>query len=256
MIIKDKKIIAFDLDGTLAVSKRPITEDMAHLVEELTKQKIVVIISGGTFYQFNTQFLPAFSKDGFLPSFVKNLILLPTSGSQRYEYNLEKKEWIMTDMEPFPNEVKEKAKKILREMIDSGLYDIPKDSIGEYIEDRITQLSISALGQDAPIEQKKLWDPDQKKRQKMKAVLGKKLPETSIIIGGTTTIDILTKDFTKAVGLMRLLNKLGMKKENMLFVGDAIFPGGNDYSAYQAGIDTIQVGGPEETSVYIKDWIR
>ena len=40
------------------------------------------------------------------------------------------------------------------------------------------------------------------------------------------------------------------------FIGDAIFPGGNDYSAYQAGIDTIQVGGPEETSVYIKDWIR
>lgn len=254
-MFKNKKIIAFDLDGTLAVSKRPITEDMARLVEELAKQKIVVIISGGTFKQFNTQFLPAFNKEGFSPSFVKNLILLPTSGSQRYEYDLEKKEWIMTDMEPFPEEVKERAKKVLKEIIDSGLYGIPKDPVGEYIEDRVTQLSISALGQEAPIEQKKLWDPDQKKRQKIKMILDKELPETSIIIGGTTTIDILTKDFTKAVGLSRLINKLSLKKEDILFVGDAIFPGGNDYSAYEAGMDTIQVSGPEESASYIKEWI-
>jgi phosphomannomutase len=254
-MLQNKKIIAFDLDGTLAVSKRPITEEMAHLVEELAKQKIVVIISGGTFKQFNTQFLPAFNKEGFSPSFVKNLILLPTSGSQRYEYDLEKKDWILTDLEPFPDEIKEKTKRILKEIIDSGLYDIPNNPIGEHIEDRITQLSISALGQDAPIEEKKLWDPDQKKRQKIKLVLDKELPETSIIIGGTTTIDILTKDFTKAVGLFRLLDKLGLKKEDMLFVGDAIFPGGNDYSAYEAGIDTVQISGPEETSSYIKKWV-
>ncbi|MEI6580707.1 MAG: HAD-IIB family hydrolase [bacterium] len=254
-MLQNKKIIAFDLDGTLAVSKRPITEEMAHLVEDLAKNKIVVIISGGTFKQFNTQFLPVFSKDGFSSSFVKNLILLPTSGSQRYEYDLEKKEWVLTDMEPFKDEIKEKAKKILKEIIESGLYDIPKNPVGEYIEDRLTQLSISALGQEAPIEQKKLWDPDQKKRQKIKVILERELPETSIIIGGTTTIDILTKGFTKAVGLLRLLDKLGLKKEDMLFVGDAIFPGGNDYSAYEVGMDTVQVTGPEETARHIKGWI-
>jgi HAD superfamily hydrolase (TIGR01484 family) len=255
MIQLSKKIIAFDLDGTLAESKRPITEEMAKLVEELAKEKIVAIISGGTFKQFNTQFLPAFSQEDLSSPFIKNLILLPTSGSQRYEYNFDRKEWSLTDIELFPENVKQKARKILKGMIDSGLYDIPQNPTGEYIEDRLTQLSISALGQEAPIEQKKLWDPDQKKRQKMKAVLDKELPETSIIIGGTTTIDILPKGFDKATGLKRLLEKLEMVIGDMVFVGDAIFPGGNDYSAKEAGIESIKVSGPNETKETIKKWI-
>lgn len=255
MIKLSKKIIAFDLDGTLAESKSPIKEDMADLIEELIKEKIVVVISGGTIKQFNTQLLPAFSKEDLLSPFIKNLILLPTSGSQRYEYNLEKKEWILTDIELFKEEVKQKVKEVLKGIIDSGLYDIPQNPTGEYIEDRLTQLSISALGQEAPIEQKKLWDPDQKKRQKIKAVLDKELPETSIIIGGTTTIDILPKGFNKASGLKRLLDKLNMTIGDMLFVGDAIFPGGNDYSAYEAGIESIKVSGPDETKEIIKKLI-
>ena len=89
----------------------------------------------------------------------------------------------------------------------------------------------------------------------MKAVLDKELPETSIIIGGTTTIDILPKGFDKATGLKRLLEKLGMTIDDMVFIGDAIFPGGNDYSASEAGIESIKVSGPEETKETIKKWI-
>lgn len=255
MIKLSKKIIAFDLDGTLAESKRPITKEMAELVEELYKEKIVVVISGGTFKQFNAQFLPAFHKEDLASPFIKNLILLPTSGSQRYEYDQKKNEWKLTDIEIFEEEIKNKARKVLERIIASGKYDIPKNPKGEYIEDRITQLSISALGQEAPIEEKKLWDPDQKKRQKIKLILDKELPETSIIIGGTTTIDILPKGFDKAKGLIRLLDKLGMTISDMIFIGDAIFPGGNDYSAYEAGIESIKVSGPTETKEIIKKWI-
>jgi phosphomannomutase len=254
MINLNKKIISFDLDGTLAVSKRSMGQEMAQLIGKLIKEKIVVIISGGKFEQFDTQFLTAFDQNDLSKEYIKNLILLPTSGSQRYEYNIEKKEWHLTDIELFPEEIKEKAKKILQEIIDSNLYDIPKNPKGEYIEDRLTQLSISALGQLAPIEEKRLWDPDQKKRQKIKKILDKELPETSIIIGGTTTIDILPKGFDKAKGLIRLLDKLGMTIADMVFVGDSIFPGGNDYSPYEAGIECISVKGPEETEDIIKRW--
>lgn len=251
----NKKIIAFDLDGTLAESKRPLDKEMALLIEELAKNKIIVIISGGKFEQFRTQFLPGFTKEELSLPFIKNLILLPTSGSQRYEYDSETQEWKLTDIEVFSEDIKEKAKKVLKDIINSKLYDIPDNPIGEYIEDRITQLSISALGQEAPIEQKKLWDPDQKKRQKIKVVLEKEIPETSIIIGGTTTIDILPKGFDKAKGLIRLINKLGMTKADMIFVGDSIFPGGNDYSVLQADIESIKVSGPTETKEILERWI-
>ena len=254
-MLSAKKIIAFDLDGTLTVSKSSITTEMANLIKELIKIKMVFIISGGRLEQFQKQFLPPFLNDDSLMPFIHNLILLPTSGSQRYEFNKTKKEWEMTDKEPLKEEVKEKAKKILQEIIDSNLYDIPKNPKGDIIEDRDTQLSFSALGQDAPIEEKKIWDPDQKKRQKIKAEIEPKLPEVTIIIGGTTTLDILAKGFNKAVGLNRLLNKLNLQKSDMVFVGDGLFPGGNDYSVYEDGIETIPVKGPEETALIIKKWV-
>jgi hypothetical protein len=254
-MLPSKKIIAFDLDGTLAVSKSPITYEMGDLIKQLAQQKIVVVISGGSFKQFQTQFLPPFHRDDSMMSFIQNLILLPTSGSQRYEYDQEKKEWELTDKEPLSESVKDKAKKLLQEIIDSGLYDIPQNPIGAIIEDRDTQISFSALGQKAPIEEKKLWDPDQKKRQKIKAEIEPKIPEATIMIGGTTTLDILQKGFNKAVGLERLLNKLHFQKSDMIFLGDAVFPGGNDYSVFQAGIETIAVKGPEETGLIVKNWI-
>jgi len=254
-MIKNKKIIAFDLDGTLAVSKRPITEEMAILVKELTKQKIVVVTSGGSFKQFMTQFLPPFLNDKSFDPFIHNLKILPTSGSQRYEYDVEKREWILTDKEPLDKNVKERAIKLLQYVIDSSQYEIPPNPIGDIIEDRDTQVTFTPNGQQAPIEIKRLWDPDRKKREKIKALIAPQLPEVDILINGSSSIDILPKGFTKATGLMRLLDKLGLKKEDMLFIGDAIFPGGNDYAPKEIGMDTIQVSGPEEVAKYLRGWI-
>jgi HAD superfamily hydrolase (TIGR01484 family) len=146
----------------------------------------------------------------------------------------------------------DKAKELFEGIINSGLYNISKNPKGEILEDRDTQLSFSALGQLAPIDEKELWDPDHKKRQKIKTLIESKIPEATLAIGGTTTIDVLAKGFDKAVGLIRFLNKIGLEKSNMLFIGDALFPGGNDYSVFEAGIDTLPVKGPEETALIIK----
>ncbi len=254
-MLPDKKIIAFDVDGTLTVSKSPITLEMADLVKELCKTKIVVAISGGRFEQFKNQFLPPFYGDSTLSSFVRNLILLPTSGSQRYEYDENKKDWKLTDKEPLDEKVKDKAKKLLQEIIDSNIYGIPPNPIGDIVEDRDTQITFTPNGQQAPIEIKRLWDPDRKKREKIKEKISPELPEVDILINGSSSIDILPKGFNKAVGLKRLLEKLKLEKTDMIFVGDGIFPGGNDYAVYEAGVETIKVKGPEETASIIKDWI-
>ena len=76
------------------------------------------------------------------------------------------------------------------------------------------------------------------------------------MINGTSSIDILPKGFNKAVGLNRFLGEVGLEKTDVIFVGDALFPGGNDYSVYEAGIETIAVKGPEETMAIIKKWLR
>jgi phosphomannomutase len=254
-MLPDKKIIAFDIDGTLTASKTLITESMANLIKELVKQKIVIAIAGGSFHQMETQFLPPFLNDDSMIPFIHNFTLLPTSGSQRYEYDENKKEWILADKEPLPNGVKEKAIKLLQEVIDNPIYEIPPNPTGNIIEDRDTQITFTPNGQQAPVQLKMRFDPDRKKREKIKAFLEPKLPEVSILINGTSSIDILAKGFNKAVGLVRFLDKAGLKKSDVVFVGDGLFPGGNDYSVYEAGFETIAVKGPEETEVIIKNWL-
>ncbi|MEX2052473.1 MAG: HAD-IIB family hydrolase [Candidatus Paceibacterota bacterium] len=254
-MIPDKKVIVFDIDGTLTPSKSPITLEMAKLVQELMKQKMVVAISGASIKQFQTQFLPLLLNDESILPFIQNLKLLPTSGSQRFEYDKEKNEWVMTDKEPLGENIKTTAKKLLQEIINSEKYEIPPDPAGDLVEDRDTQITFSGRGQLASVEEKTKWDPDRKKREKIKTVLEPELPDASILINAYSSIDILPKGFNKAVGLTRFLTNLGLDKSDALFVGDGLFPSGNDYSLYEAGFDTIAVKGPEETAQVIKKWI-
>lgn len=253
----NKKITAFDLDGTLAESKQHLEKEMSDLLCQLSKETYVAVISGGSFNQFKKQFLPYFiPNEGEEESIYKNLILLPTSGSRRYQYDEKQKDWVMTDEEAMPTSVREKILSVLKDYISTNKFGMhPAIEGDEIVEDRVTQITMSALGQHAPLDFKKAWDPDQAKRQQIKKDLEEKLPEVSINIGGATSLDILPKGFNKASGLTRLLDKLSLTIEDMVFVGDAIFPGGNDYSPYEAGIESIKVSGPIETAEVIKNWL-
>ena len=254
-MILNKKIIAFDIDGTLTESKTLIKDSMASLIKQLVKQKIVIAIAGGNFNQLQTQFLPPFLHDNALLPYIHNFILMPTSGTQRYEYSETQSTWILTDKESLDENVKTRAKKLLQEVIETPEYGIPPNPTGNIIEDRDTQITFTPNGQQAPVDLKLKFDPDRKKREKIKAMLEPLLPEVSILINGTSSIDILPKDFTKAVGMMRFLNKFGYSKSDVIFVGDAIFPGGNDYSVLEAGFETIAVKNPTETEAIIKKWL-
>ena len=225
---------------------------MAELLAKLTALTKVVIISGGSYAQFEKQFLPFLSRTGLVKN---NLILLPTSGSQCYEYDRRSDRWKITAEECFPADVKEKVMAVVKEMVESGQYEIPSQRWGECIEDRGTQITLSALGQAAPIAEKQKWDPDQKKRRKIKAELDARLPEVDSGIGGTTSLDILPKGFNKAVGLKHLTERFGYQLEDLAFVADEVFPGGNNYSVFEAGVETIRVNNPKETALVIKDWL-
>jgi len=254
-MLPDKKIIAFDVDGTLTASKTLITDSMSDLIKKLIQKKMIISIAGGSFKQLETQFLPPFLNDKSMLPFIKNFTLLPTSGSQRYEYNEKNGKWEMADKEPMPEKAKKRAIELLEEVIADPQYEIPPNPYGKIIEDRDTQITFTPNGQQAPVAIKLAFDPDRKKREKIVAMLEPELPELTLLINGTSSIDILSKGFNKAVGLLRYLKKAGFEKSDVIFVGDGLFPGGNDYSVHEAGIETIAVKGPEETELLIKKWI-
>jgi len=253
---KIKKTIAFDLDGTLAESKQPLDKEMAALLKELLKHKKVIVISGGSFGQFEKQFLPYLDITETEKDLYSNLILLPTSGSLCYQFDVQKKDWQITNKEEMPKEIKEKIFSTIKDFIENNSYGIKPYKEGDQVlEDRGTQITLSALGQNAPIEEKIKWDKDQEKRQAIKKILESKLPEVSFSIGGATSIDVLPKGFDKAEGLKKFLEKEKMKKEDLFFIGDAIFPGGNDYSPLLEGFDCQKVSGPAETKKIIQTFL-
>jgi phosphomannomutase len=128
----------------------------------------------------------------------------------------------------------------------------PEKAWGELIQDRGSQITYSALGQQAPLDAKVNWDPDFAKRNKVKPFLDTLLPEFSVRLGGATSIDVTKPGIDKAYGIRKLRDILGITIDEMIFVGDALFPGGNDYPAEQAGVDSIRVRDPHETGRVIE----
>jgi hypothetical protein len=75
-------------------------------------------------------------------------------------------------------------------------------------------------------------------------------------VGGITTIDVTHKGIDKAYGIRQMEKYLKVKIKDMLFVGDAIYPHGNDYAAVKTGIDYIKVEGPSQTKKVIKEILK
>ncbi len=124
-------------------------------------------------------------------------------------------------------------------------------SIGKIIEDRAGQITFSALGQKAPLEGKREWNKTSDQRQEIRAALDRFLPEFEIRLGGLTSIDITRKGIDKAYGIRQIMKHLCAKREDVLFIGDALYEGGNDFPVKKTRIETLQISGPTETKHFI-----
>jgi len=234
-----KKLIVFDLDGTLAESKSSLDAEMSALLHDLLGVVKVAIISGGDWPQFEKQLLSYLPHDERLV----NLSLLPTCGTKFFQYT---GDWKKLYAENFSADEKEKIVSALKKALGVAGFQVEK-VWGEVIEDRGSQITFSALGQQAPLEEKEKWDPDFSKRKTIKAILDTLIPEFSIRLGGSTSIDVTKPGIDKAYGIGKLRDILGISLKEMIFIGDALFPGGNDYPAEEAGVACIRVRGPHET---------
>ncbi len=239
-----KKLIVFDLDGTLAESKAPVDAEMARLLDHLLKIVKVSVISGGAWSQFEKQVVAHLSHDERL----KSLSLLPTCGTKFYRYD---SKWELLYSEDFTAAEKKKILASLQQA--TGTPDLkPQKTWGDLIQDRGSQITFSGLGQQAPLEEKKKWDPDFARRKKIKTLLDKLIPEFSVRLGGATSVDVTKQGIDKAYGIRKLRDVLGIPISEMIFVGDAVFPGGNDYPAKEAGALSIRVRDPHETKRVIE----
>jgi phosphomannomutase len=253
-MIKDKpKLIAFDLDGTLAESKQQLTADMGERLGRLLEKYHVAIMSGASFAQFEKQFLPALPETPHLDK----LYIFPTNAAQCYTYK--SGAWRAAYDQSFDIFQKGRIMQAFKESLEeTGLNNIPerKAEWGQQIEDRGAQITFSALGQKAPIEEKEKWDPTRQKRKPLYAALIKRLSDFSVAMNATTSVDVTPKGVTKAYGIRRLIEMTDISVGEMLYIGDALEEGGNDSVVKQTGVHTVEVFGPEETATVIEDLLK
>lgn len=241
------KLIIFDLDGTLAESKQALTDEMASLVEKLLEQTRVAVISGGAFSQFLKQVVSRLP----IESNLAHLYVLPTSGAALYEYQND--DWKKIYEERLSEKEKDTIETAMRAAAEAtGTIDFKEPSWGERIEYRGSQVTLSALGQQAPIVLKKAWDPDHAKRRTLQADLAERLPQFSVGIGGITSIDITKRGIDKAYGIHKLCERLHLREQDVLYVGDELEAGGNDEAVYKTEAATCVVANPADTLRTIK----
>ena len=241
--------IAFDLDGTLAESKQPVSPDMGLLLGRLLEKMPIGIMSGASFKQFQTQFFPALPEDANLG----HLYIFPDNAAQCYVYSQDK--WHPQYDHSFSeNEVAQVMQALNAGLKEVGLDTPPTQTWGERIENRDNaQISFSPLGQQAPVDEKQRWrEAYDEVRKKLRDIVADHLPDCSVATGGITTIDITRKGINKAYGIERFAELTHIPVSGMLFVGDALEEGGNDSVVIDTGIATHTVFGPQETAALIE----
>lgn len=247
-----KKVLAFDIDQTLNVAKTPITDDIADLLVKCLDHFEICPISGQKFDQFLIQIVDRLPNP--TPEQLSHLHLFVAQGTQYYKFDTTKNDWVQVYNYPLTEEqvtkITETIENAAREL---GYWEEDKLQPGdEIIENRLSQVTFSALGQKAGTEEKYAWDPDCKKREAICARCRELAPEFEYEIGGTTSINAITPGMNKVFGMTHLLEELDVKKEDVLYFGDMTQPGGNDYPVVQMGIDTITVRSHEDTAYSLR----
>lgn len=242
--------VLFDLDDTLADSKQKITEEMSEAFSKLLAVVPVAIVTGGMFSQIEKQVI------NFLPSDANfsNLFIFPQNAA---ECILWKDNKFQTEYSYYFKE--EESKKIIdaiNKVLEETGFVKGEPTFGERIENRGAQVTLSALGQQAPIDLKKQWDKDQSKRKIMREKLLRLIPDYQIGIGGGTSIDITQKNIDKTLSIKWMAEHLGALPKDLTYVGDALFEGGNDAVVIPTGVKIVETKNAKDTVNIINSFLK
>lgn len=230
------KHVFFDLDKTLTVSRTPLSPAHQELFDKLCEKKDVVVVTGGSAEQIREQITPRFDGRYYILAQSGNHAI-DKSGKELWKEKLSKEqvETITAFIEPLRTQ------------------DFPGSPLET--ENRGAQMTASVIGFHTPVEEKYAFDPDDKKRQaalanhpkEVKWLLAKGI---AVEPAGTTSFNFILAGKHKGFNITRFIKRLDWKSEDCLYVGDALFKGGNDESVIGV-IPTQAVKGPDDTFDFI-----
>lgn len=227
-----KKHLFFDLDMTVAPARQPITPHMYELLASLPHD--ITIISGQLTekIEWQTNGLPA--------------IRMGQNGN--HALDLDGAElWYTPLDEHHQKEILDHVEALI------GILDHDLNHEWSPIENRGAQITFSPIGNTAPVPIKMAYDPDKKKRFSLLERIPFVSDELTLKIGGSTSFDYIHKTRHKGTNVEKLITHKGWEKDDCLYFGDGLFPGGND-EAVIGVIDTHPVDDHEHTYALLRQY--
>lgn len=244
-----KQLIAFALDDALAVSKSEMHPRMSALLAELLNHYDVCVTSGVLYDYFESQILRGLEAT---PAQLSRLHLMPTCGTRYYRYSTDTEQWELQ----YAEDMSESDKTHIIEVLEAAAREVgvwEERPYGEIIEDRLSQITYSALGQKAPTEKKYEWaNAHAADRQRLVALVASKLPGFEVRLGGTTSVDVTPQGVDKSYGLKRLMAMRGLAPADVLYIGDKLQEGNMNYPVKLLGVDCVEVEGWPETAKVVE----
>lgn len=223
----------FDLDGTVTPSRSSIEPSMAEILNTVLESgRDVIIVSGAEVKQ-------ALSQTNNMP-----FVYLGQNGNHAHDEKEKRDLW----REYLTDEEKEEVLAHIRSI--PRTWQVPDEN--DLVEDRHSQISYSLLGHHADKAQKAAFDPKGALRQELLQKYPFVSDSMQVVIGGTTCFDYIKKGFHKGRNVSKLITERGWKKEECVYVGDALYPGGNDETVVGV-VDTQSIENPRGTEAFLKE---
>lgn len=136
----------------------------------------------------------------------------------------------------------------IKRLISEAKFTLTRD---DHIEERGCQITFSPVGCNADLALKKAFDPDKSKRIGLLQKIPLESDTIEVKVGGTTCFDYYQKGSNKGANVAALIEYMGWKKDESLYVGDALMPGGNDETVVGV-IDTHAVKDQNKALEFVR----
>jgi phosphomannomutase len=228
------KHLFFDMDQTIAPARQPILESMFDLLSGTNRS--IVIVSGQEVEKIKWQ--------------SNNLRAYVLGQNGNHAIDPDGLELWNIPLEPHHrDQILDHISEVM------AILDHEVNHDWSPIEDRGAQITFSPIGNTAPVDIKKAYDPDRKKRDHLLKTIPFASEDLIVKIGGSTSLDYIHKDRHKGTNVKKLIDLLGWNKGECIYYGDGLYPGGND-EAVIGVIDTVFVEDHLDTERKLKELLK
>jgi phosphomannomutase len=231
-----KRIFMFDVDGTLTPSRLPMTKEMEDVFVPFCENNRVFLVTGSDMSKIMEQ----------IPEKIRYLVegIFTCSGNALtvgddivYDNSFEPPQGLVETLEAW---------------LEYSSYPV---KTGNHLEHRSGMLNYSTVGRNCTQEQRETyeqWDLENGERRILREKILHMWPSLDCAIGGQISLDIYPRGLDKSQSYYRV--KQQNRDHAIIFCGDRLSPGGNDYPFFKAMSSDYTKCKPLDLAIPVTGW--